>query len=110
MVPLGQEVILGAKRDPVFGPLLMFGLGGINVEVLHDIVFRLAPLSLKEAIHMTAHIQAAALLRGWRGNPALDVESIAQNLVRLSDLMINHPEIMEVDINPLVVQAKGKGS
>lgn len=110
MSPLGQEVILGAKRDPVFGPLILFGLGGIYVEVLKDVVMRLAPLSLKEATHMTAGIKASAYLRGWRGNPPLDVQSIAENLVRLSDLMLNHPEIEEVDINPLLVSAKGKGA
>ena len=110
MVEVGQELIIGAKRDPVFGPVLMFGLGGIYVEVLHDVVFGIAPLSLAEATQMTARIRASAIMRGARGHKPLDTEAVAQIIVQVSNLMLNHPQINEIDLNPVIVGEKGHGA
>ncbi|MBL0715774.1 MAG: acetate--CoA ligase family protein [Desulfosarcina sp.] len=109
MAPAGQEIILGMNRYPGFGPLLMFGFGGIFVEVFKDVTFRLAPIGRNEARRMINAIRASKLLKGFRGAPATDLEALQQALVRLSDLAINHPEIKELDINPLLVHPKGQG-
>jgi acetyltransferase len=110
MVRGGREVILGMNRDPQFGPLMMFGLGGIYVEVLKDVSFRVAPFSRQEARAMLTEIQAVNLLRGVRGEPAADMEAIEEILLRLSQLVIDFPEIVEMDINPLMVFEKGRGA
>jgi acetyltransferase len=110
LAPAGQEVILGMNRYPGFGPLLMFGFGGIFVEVFKDVTFRLAPIGRNEARRMTQAIRAAKLLKGFRGAPATDMEALQQALVRLSDLAINHPEIKELDINPLLAHPQGQGA
>ncbi|HBD07225.1 MAG TPA: acyl-CoA synthetase [Syntrophobacteraceae bacterium] len=110
MAPPGEEVILGVSRYPVFGPLVMFGLGGIFVELFRDVVFRLAPIGRNEARRMTRGIRGYQLLRGFRGKPPVDVETIERLLVSLSHLAINHPEIKEMDINPLLVHAEGQGA
>ncbi len=110
MAPAGSEVILGLNRYPVFGPLLMVGIGGIFVEVFQDVVFRLAPIGRNEARRMVRQIKGYRLFQGFRGRPPADVETIEKSLVSLSDLAANHPEIMELDINPLLVHARGKGA
>ncbi len=110
MAPKGTEVILGANRYPVFGPLLMFGFGGIFVEVFKDVAFRLAPIGRNEARRMVQKIKAHKLLTGFRGTPPSDIQNIEKLLVSLSDMVINHPEIEELDINPLLVHEKGKGA
>jgi acetyl coenzyme A synthetase (ADP forming)-like protein len=110
MVGGGREVILGMNRDPQFGPLMMFGLGGIYVEALKDVTFRIAPFSRDEARAMLTEIRAVNLLRGVRGEPPADLEAIEDVLLRLSQLVIDFPEIVEMDINPLIVFEKGRGA
>jgi len=110
MITGGKEVILGMSRDPQFGPLLMFGLGGIYVEVLKDVAFRIAPIDSQEAEEMVREIRAFPLLQGVRGEVPVDIDAIVNNLLRLSQLATDCPEIMEMDINPLVVFPEGKGA
>jgi acetate---CoA ligase (ADP-forming) len=109
MAPKGVEVILGASRDERFGPLMMFGLGGTLVEVLKDVSFRLAPMWEISAENMVHEIRAFKVLDGFRGTPPSDVPAIVDTLLRLSAMVCNHPEISELDINPLIVHAKGEG-
>jgi acetyl coenzyme A synthetase (ADP forming)-like protein len=110
LAPKGHEVILGMTRYPIFGPLIMFGIGGIFVEVFQDVAFRLAPLSRNGARNMVRSIKGHKLLSGYRGEPKADIATIEKMLVRLSDLVSNHPEIKELDINPLLVHAEGEGA
>lgn len=110
MITNSRETILGAKQDKLFGPLLMFGLGGIYVEILKDVNFRLAPISESEAKVMVESIKTIGLLKGARGEKPSDLSSIVDCLLRLSQLVIDFPEIEEFDINPLLVLEEGKGS
>lgn len=105
----GVEVILGATRDPGFGPMCMFGLGGIFVEALKDVTFRLAPMSELSAENMIRSIKAYRVLKGIRGNPPTDIEALKDSILRLSQMVADHPEISELDINPLIVYPEGKG-
>ena len=106
----GTEVILGAVDDPHFGPTVMFGLGGVLTEVLQDVTHRFAPFDRATALDMLAEIKGAALLRGYRGAPALDTEALADTLVRISWLIHDHAgRIREIDVNPLFVRARGQG-
>jgi acetyl coenzyme A synthetase (ADP forming)-like protein len=105
----GKEVIVGMNRDPQFGPLVMFGLGGIYVEVLKDVAFRIAPFSRREANEMMREIRSFNLLRGVRGQARSDIEDIANTLLRLSQFVTDFPEIVEIDINPLMVFEEGRG-
>jgi acetyltransferase len=105
----GKEVIVGMNRDPQFGPLMMFGLGGIYVEALKDVAFRIAPFSRDEARDMMREIRSFNLLRGVRGEPPSDVEASTDTLLKLSQLVTDFPEIVEMDINPLMVFEEGKG-
>ena len=107
MAPPSTEVIVGAIRDPQFGPALMFGMGGIFVEVLKDVTFRIAPITIEEAKEMIAEIRAYPLLKGYRGMPPADIEAIAQILVNTSHLMMENPEISELDLNPIIVYENG---
>lgn len=109
MADEGVEVILGASRDPRSGPLVMFGLGGTLVEVLKDVSFRLAPMWRISAERMVRQVRAFQVLKGLRGKPPADIPAIVETLLRLSTLICNHPEISELDINPLIVHAEGKG-
>jgi len=109
MVSNGKETILGMKRDPKFGPLLMFGLGGIYVEVMKDVTFRVAPIAEDEAEKMVMSIKAHKLLEGVRGEKPSDMKSLVNAIQRLSQMVIDMPEIQEIDINPLVVFTAGKG-
>jgi len=102
-----MEVILGMNRDPRFGPLLMFGMGGIAVEVLKDVAFYLAPITADEARDMLLRTKAYKLLQGVRGQEGVDVDAIAEGIQRLSQLVTAFPEIQEMDINPFVVGPKG---
>lgn len=107
MTTLGREVIIGMKRDPQFGPLLMFGLGGIYVEVLKDVTFRIAPICLHEAEEMIHEINAIQLLKGVRGAKSIDFKKLAEVICHVSQLALDFPEIQELDLNPLVVNEKG---
>ena len=109
MARKGVEVILGASRDARFGPLMMFGLGGTLVEVLKDVSFRLAPMWKISAESMVRQIRSFKVLDGFRGNPPADIASIVDTLLRLSEMVCNHPEISELDINPLIVHPEGQG-
>lgn len=109
MVTGGREVIIGMNRDPQFGPLLMFGLGGIYVEVLKDVSFRVAPISRIEAQEMMAEIRSYNLLRGVRGEKPSDLDAMTDVLLRISQLVTDFPEIVEMDINPLMVMEAGRG-
>ena len=109
MITSAKETIIGAKRDPVLGPLIMFGLGGIYVEVLKDVVFRLAPLNEIEIREMIESIKTIKLLKGTRGEKPSDLNGIVENLQRLSQLVIDFPEIEEFDMNPLLVLEEGNG-
>ena len=109
MAQKGVEVILGGSRDARFGPLMMFGLGGTLVEILKDVSFRLAPMWKISAERMVRQIRSFKVLDGFRGNPPSDIEAIVDTLLRLSEMVCNHPEISELDINPLIVHAKGNG-
>ena len=110
MIKSGKEVIIGMSRDPSFGPLIMFGLGGIYVEVLKDISFRVAPLSKEDASSMVREISTYPLLKGVRGEKAVDFSALHESLLRVSQLAIDFPQILEMDINPLKVGTEGKGA
>jgi len=107
MCKTGKEVILGMKRDRHFGPLMMFGLGGTMVEALKDVSFYLAPLTADEAMQMLMSTKTYRILTGFRGQEAVDMDSIAEALQRLSQLVTEFPEIQELDINPYVVGPPG---
>jgi acetate---CoA ligase (ADP-forming) len=108
--PGGLEVLVGMNRDPQFGPLVTFGLGGIYVEVLKDVTSRIAPFSPQEAEAMLGEIRAHALLDGVRGQPEADKAAIVDALLRVGQLVQDFPEIVELDINPLVVYPQGQGA
>ena len=103
----GREVILGMTHDPQFGPMLMFGLGGIFVEVMKDVTFYLAPITQQEAMQMLKGTRSYALLEGARGQAPVDLEAIASALQRISQLATDYPEIRELDINPFIVGPVG---
>ncbi len=105
----GVEVILGATRDPKFGPICMFGLGGTFVEAIKDVTFRLAPMWEISAERMIEPIKAYRVLKGMRGTPPSDIDAIKDCILRLSQMVANHPEISELDINPLIVYPEGEG-
>ena len=109
-LPPGREVIIGINRDPSFGPLLMFGLGGVYVEVLKDVTFRLCPVTPKEAREMISDIRGYGLLRGARGDAPADIDAIADVIVRVSALAMDFGDIAELDINPLIVGERGQGA
>jgi len=110
MVKGGREVIIGVNRDPQFGPLIMFGLGGIYVEALKDVSFRVAPFSPREADEMIREIRAYRLLEGVRGEAPADHMAMVDALLRISQLVSDFPEILELDINPLMVFEEGRGA
>ena len=107
MVDPGLEVIIGVNRDPQFGPMLMFGLGGIFVEVLKDITFHLAPITQDEAVQMLESTRSYGILKGKRGQKGVDIIGIANGLQRISQLTTDFPQIIEIDINPFIVGEMG---
>jgi acetate---CoA ligase (ADP-forming) len=107
MCQRGREVIIGMTRDPQFGPMLMFGLGGIFVEVMKDVTFYLAPITAEEAMHMLQGTRSYQLLTGVRGEAGVDIPSIAVGLQRMSQLVTDFPQIVEMDINPFIVGQVG---
>ncbi len=110
MIRDGIETIVGVTRDPSFGPLLLFGLGGVQVELLKDVVLRVAPLTDLDARAMIHGIKGAKLLAGYRGAPPGDLVALEEALLRVSQLVMDHPEIAEMDLNPLKVREPGKGA
>ncbi len=108
--PGGLEVLIGMNRDPQFGPLVTFGLGGIYVEVLKDVTFRVAPFTRLDAEAMLDEIRSKALLEGVRGKPPVDKEAIIDTLLRMGQLVQEFPEIAEFDINPLIVYPRDQGA
>ncbi|HUV74939.1 MAG TPA: acetate--CoA ligase family protein, partial [Anaerolineae bacterium] len=102
--------IIGMNRDPQFGPLLLLGLGGIYVEVLKDVSFRIAPIARWEAEEMINELRSATLLRGHRGEQPSDLKAVVDCVLRVSQLAVDFPEIVELDINPLMVQEEGRGA
>jgi acetyl coenzyme A synthetase (ADP forming)-like protein len=109
MIAEGVEVMVGVTQDPLFGPLIAFGLGGIHVEILADVCFRVTPLTDRDAAEMVRSIRGYRLLQGYRGHPPADLESIQEMLLRLSRLVEELPEISEVDLNPVFVLPPGRG-
>ena len=105
----GKEVLIGVQRDPDFGPIVVFGMGGIYVEVLRDVTFRLAPIRPLSAQRMVESIKMFALLRGVRGEPPSDLAALEEAIERVSQLAVERPEITELDLNPLIVRPEGKG-
>ncbi|HSL88747.1 MAG TPA: acetate--CoA ligase family protein [Ignavibacteriaceae bacterium] len=110
MIPPGEEVILGMKRDPIFGAVIMFGLGGIFVEIYKDVSFRIAPLDNNSVDKLISETKASAILSGARGRATRDIKSIKECIIRLSQLAVDCPQIKELDINPLIILEDGKGS
>lgn len=106
MEPPGREVIVGLTRDPNFGPVVMFGLGGIFVEVLRDVAFRVAPIDLEEAMAMMRETKGAKVLEGFRGEPS-DMKAVARVIEGVSRLGAEREEVLELDINPLLVHREG---
>ena len=109
MATSGREVIIGGKHDNEFGPVILFGLGGVFVEVLKDTAIRVAPVDEDEAESMLEEIKGARLLDDFRGQPPADKETLVQCLVKVSHLLFDHPEIKNLDINPMIVGDEGKG-
>ena len=106
----GKEVIVGMSRDPQFGPLVMLGLGGIYVEALKDVAFRVAPFSRREATEMMQELRSFNLLLGVRGEARSDLKALADTLLKVSQLVTDFNEIVETDINPLIVFEEGRGA
>jgi acetate---CoA ligase (ADP-forming) subunit beta len=107
MSPSSTEIIIGSIKDPQFGPTLMFGLGGIFVELLKDVTFKVAPITAQEAAEMVVQVKAYPLLNGYRNTPAADVKAIVDLLLSVSKLVVDHPEIKELDLNPVMAYAQG---
>jgi acyl-CoA synthetase (NDP forming) len=107
MVPSGVEMIVGAVHDPLFGPLIACGTGGVMVDVLADTAFRLHPISVADATDMINELRGSKLLRGFRGTPPADSAALSQVLLRVSELVTAAPEIQELDLNPVIVLTRG---
>lgn len=105
-IPPGLEVLVGARRDPTFGPVIAFGLGGIWTEILKDLAFRIAPLRPGDAVEMVTEIKGYPLLKGFRGGPAVNEDQLLEVLLKVSDLMTGNPEIEELDINPFIARGE----
>jgi acetyltransferase len=110
MAPKGLEVIVGMRRDPTFGPLMMFGLGGTMVELLKDVSFKVAPLTDEDIDQMIDSTLAGKLLKGYRGSAKSDIAAVKETIARLSQLSLDNPEISEIEINPLIVYPEGQGA
>ena len=107
MAPPSTEVIVGAIKDPQFGPAVMFGLGGVFVEVLKDVTFRIAPITEDDACEMISEVKAYPLLKGYRNTPPADIGAIQRVLLCTSKLVTDYTEIKELDLNPVIVYEKG---
>ena len=110
MVPPGVEILVGARRDPVFGPMVMVGLGGVFVEILRDVSLRPAPVSRDDALAMIGETRCAKLLSGARGTRPLDLDTLAQVIVGIGDFAVAHADrIAEIDVNPLIAAGRSSG-
>jgi acyl-CoA synthetase (NDP forming) len=109
MIAGGVEVMVGVTADPLFGPLIAFGLGGIHVEILGDVVFRITPLTDSDAREMVRAIRGFRLLEGYRGHPPADVAALEEVLLRVSLLVEEVPEVAELDLNPIIALPPGRG-
>ena len=109
-VPGYVEVIVGATRDPTFGPVIMFGIGGIFVEILKDVSFRVAPLEPEDAEEMIREIKTYKILEGYRGMPPRDIEAVKDILIRVSKLMLEVSDVQDIDLNPIMLYEKGRGA
>lgn len=107
MAKPGVEVIIGMSKDPQFGPVIMFGLGGIMVEVIKDVSLRIAPLSPRDAREMVREIKGYKMLTGFRGQTAVDLATLEEWLVKLSQFAMDNPEIKEIDLNPIFAYPEG---
>jgi len=107
MAPQSTEVIVGAIKDPQFGQTLMFGLGGIFVEILKDVTFRIVPVTQEDAYEMVTKLKAYPLLTGYRNTPPADLDAIVNVLLNTSNLVMDYPEIKELDLNPIMAYEKG---
>jgi len=107
MIPKATEIIIGMMKDPHFGPVAMFGLGGIFVEILKDISFRILPIEERDAEEMITEIKGYEILKGARGNPPRDIQAIKEVLMKVSKLTMENHEINEIDLNPIFVFEKG---
>jgi acetate---CoA ligase (ADP-forming) subunit beta len=101
MVPPGVEVIVGMNQDPQFGPVLMFGLGGIMVEVLKDVSFRVVPVTQKDAAEMIREIKGYPVLQGYRGRAAVDISALEDMIIKISQFVEKNPQVKELDLNPV---------
>lgn len=110
MAPPGHELIVGMRRDPQFGPLVMFGLGGVYVELLKDVAFRVAPFDRAETLAMIGETHAGKLLAGLRGQPPADIDAVAEVIERVARLALDQPRIQEIDVNPLIAYPTGRGA
>jgi acetyltransferase len=110
MAAEGKEIIIGMKRDPSFGPLIMFGMGGVFVELYKDVAFRIAPLTPEDVTEMIKSTKAYQLLNGWRGGVTYDIGAIEDAVIKISQIAVDNPKISEIEINPLRVFPKGQGS
>ena len=107
MMGQGLEVIIGSKTDDQFGPVIMFGIGGIMVEVLKDVVFRVLPISERSARRMIEKIRSVELLNGFRGKPPVDKKAIKELLLTISEIVGSYDDIQEIDLNPVIVYEQG---
>ncbi|MBM4308204.1 MAG: acetyl-CoA synthetase [Deltaproteobacteria bacterium] len=107
MAKPGTEVIVGTSKDPQFGPVIMFGLGGIFVEVLKDVSFRIIPLSRKDALEMIEEIKGYPVLQGYRGKEPADISALVEIILKISKVMEQNPEIKELELNPIFAYKKG---
>lgn len=107
MAAPGLELLLGMHRDPQFGPIIMFGLGGVTVELFRDVTMRTAPITRKDAFEMLDEIRGAQLLKGFRGHPAVARDAVADALMRLADIARDYPDIVEIDLNPVRAYSEG---
>ena len=109
MVVEGHEVFVGGKQDPVFGPVILAGMGGVYVEVFGEVAHRVAPVSATEAENMLAEVRGSQLLKGVRGQSPADLETLIDIIQRVSQLMCDLPQIQELDLNPIKVLPEGRG-
>lgn len=107
MAPQGTEVIVGATTDPQFGPVMMFGLGGVFVEVLKDVAFRIVPLEARDARQMVREIKGLPILQGVRGQAPSDLDALEGLILKVSEFMVAHPEVAELDLNPVFAYEDG---